>query len=724
MRMDWKIAEECEDMAILGDSCDENENACEGYYDRVPKNQCIFDEEFGLLRHTTRKTFAKNKLSKMRLAKEHCHPRFVLDFLPILKWLPRYNIKQNLINDIIGGLTVGIMHIPQGMAYSSLAGARPVNGLYTSLFPALFYMIFGTSRHASLGVFAVVSLMAGSCNLRVSNILESKASNGSLIGDLDDDIRMDTSIAILTSLTLCVGLIQIAMALLRLDFLTALLSDQIITGFTTGAAVHVFTAQLNKILGVALPRRSGAGKLIFVYKDLFSSVIAGYANWFTFAISMATIITLFLVKTYVDPLIRKKCRIPVPYDLFVMIVGTIVSALLNLRERFNVKVIGYIPTGMPTPSLPDVSLFGYVLGDALAIAIVSLVVTVSMGKLFAKKHNYEIDVRQEFYAMGFMEALTSLFPVWPSSTALARTLVYEAAGTKTQLATVFSSALLLAVIFFIGPFVEVLPVCFMSCIIIVALKGMFMQLKNIKILWRMSKSDCAIFVVSFAATVLYDVIEGLMIGVCFAAALLVFAILNAKVVEIGRLSHNEGQSYFQPIEKYRDAAISEGICCVRFSAPLVYINAEHFKKNIEEIVRLPALERRRREDENEREKSLRSSRHESGTTLRSIKIIPPESLEKKPSLASTKHEPIRVRAVVIDLSTVPHIDVTGAKCLIEIFNEQQSKDVNVLCAAAPLEVLERLQCVLDTNNTDILTHFYPSIDDALNNIDSRPPAKS
>ncbi|KIH47078.1 hypothetical protein ANCDUO_22866, partial [Ancylostoma duodenale] len=193
----------------------------------------------------------------MRLAKEHCHPRFVLDFLPILKWLPRYNIKQNLINDIIGGLTVGIMHIPQG-------------------------------------VFAVVSLMAGSCNLRVSNILESKANNGSLISDLDEDLRMDTSIAILTSLTLCVGLIQIAMALLRLDFLTALLSDQIITGFTTGAAVHVFTAQLNKILGVALPRRSGAGKLIFVYKDLFSSVIAGYANWFTFAISMATIIALFL----------------------------------------------------------------------------------------------------------------------------------------------------------------------------------------------------------------------------------------------------------------------------------------------------------------------------------------------------------------------------------------------------------------------------------------------
>ncbi|KAK6766343.1 hypothetical protein RB195_025944 [Necator americanus] len=703
-------------MAILGDSCDENENACEGYYDRVPKNQCIFDEEFGLLRHTTRKTFTKNKLAKMRHAKKYFHPRILLDFFPILKWLPHYDIKTSLLNDIIGGLTVGIMHVPQGMAYASLAGAQPVNGLYTSLFPALFYMFFGTSRHVSLGVFAVVSLMAGSCNQRVSNILERKADNGSLISEFDDEMKIDTSIAILTSLTLCVGLIQIAMAVLRLDFLTALLSDQIISGFTTGAAVHVFTAQLNKILGVPLPRRSGAGKLFFVYKDLLDSIIAGYVNWFTFSISMGTIITLFLIKSYLDPHIRKRCRMPIPYDLFVMIIGTVVSAVANLRERFKVKVIGHIPTGMPSPSFPDVSLFGYVLGDALAIAVVSLVVTVSMGKLFAKKHSYEVDIRQEFYAMGFMEVLCSLFPVWPSSTALARTLVYEAAGTKTQLATVFSSLLLLAVIFYIGPFVEVLPVCFLSCIIIVALKGMFMQLQNIKTLWPISKADCAIFIVSFAATVLYDVVEGLMIGVCFAAALLIYAILSAKVVEIGRLSHNEGHTYFQPIEKYRDAAISDGVCCVRFSAPLVYLNAEHFKKSVEEIVRLPTLERRRRKGENEREKSLRSSRNESGTTLRSIKVVTPDDLQKKQSVVETKHIPIN--AIVIDLSTVAYVDVTGANCLIEIFNEQQKKGVSVFFAAAPLEVLERLQCALGSTDKDILSHFYPSIDDALDNINS------
>ncbi|XGW32488.1 hypothetical protein V3C99_017215 [Haemonchus contortus] len=504
-------------MAVIMESSDENRNEFESYYDRVPKNQCIFDEEFGLLRHTKKKASTMTKLEQVRSVRKQCHPKRLLGFVPILKWLPQYNVKENLVRDIIGGLTVGIMHVPQGMAYSSLAGVQPVNGLYTSLFPAFFYMLFGTSRHVSLGVFAVVSLMTGSCNQRVSGILEARAmdNNGSLIDGLSEETKMQTSVAIVTSLAMCVGLIQVAMALLRLDFLTAFLSDQIIGGFTTGAAVHVFTAQLNKIIGVPLPRRSGPGKLFFMYKDLIGSIIDGYANWITFGISIITIVLLFAVKTYIDPSIRKKCNIPVPYDLFVMIIGTIISYLINLHDRYGVKIIGTIPTGLPAPALPDVSLFRYFLSDALAISVVVLVVTVSMGKLFAKKHKYEIDVRQEFYAMGFVGILSSFFPVWPASTALARSLVYEAAGTRTQLATIFSSALLVAVILFIGPLLEALPVCFLSCIVIVALKGMFMQLSTIPSLWSISRIDCAIFVVTFVATVVYDVVEGLLIGTFF-----------------------------------------------------------------------------------------------------------------------------------------------------------------------------------------------------------------
>ncbi|KJH42905.1 STAS domain protein [Dictyocaulus viviparus] len=562
----------------------------------------------------------------MRLSKNQCHPRRLLDFVPFFKWMPHYDLKANLLNDIIGGLTVGIMHVPQG-------------------------------------VFAVVSLMAGSCNQRVSNILREYTSNKTLIDDFDEEERVKISVSILTSLALCVGIIQVAMGLLRLDFLTAFLSDQIIGGFTTGAAVHVFTAQLDKIFGVSIPRHSGPGKLFFIYKELFTSIISGHANWITFAISLCTIILLFFVKTIIDPLMKKSCRIPIPYDLFVMIIGTAVSALLNLHARFGVKIVGKIPPGLPKPSFPDVSLFGYFIADALAISIVSLVVTISMGKLFAKKHNYEIDVRQEFYAMGFMEMLSSLFPVWPPSTALARTLVYESAGTKTQFATVFSSLVLLAVILFIGPLVEVLPVCFLSCIIIVALKGMFVQLCTIPKLWPISRTDCAIFTISFAATVCYDVIEGLLIGACCAVALLIYSIQKSKVIEIGRLSHHEGRSYFQPVENYRDAAIREGVCCVRFFAPLVYLNSERFKKSVEEIIQLPTIERKRIQEEIERKKSLKSSQNESTTTLRNVKVVTPGVLQNQFSFTETKAAPIR--AVIIDLSAITQIDYSGINSLIE-----------------------------------------------------------
>ncbi|KAJ1349666.1 Sulfate transporter [Parelaphostrongylus tenuis] len=652
----------------------------------------------------------------MRLSRKHFHPRRLLSFVPILTWLPHYNLKKNLVNDIIGGLTVGIMHVPQGMAYSSLSGLRPVNGLYTSLFPAFFYMFFGTSRHVSLGVFAVVSLMSGSCNLRVSNILKERLYNESLVTDFDDDTGYRISVAILTSLTLFVGLIQVAMALLRLDFLTAFLSDQVIGGFTTGAAntcVHCSTGQNFRSVSTS---RSGPGKLFFVYKDLISAVVSGHTNWITFGISLATILMLFLVKTYIDPSLKKKCKIPIPYDLFVMIIGAIVSTLVNLHGRFGIKIVGKIPPGLPTPAFPDMSLFRYIIGDALAISVVSLVVTISMGKLFAKKHNYKVDVRQEFYAMGFMEALCSLFPVWPPSTALARTLVYEAAGTKTQLATVFSSLVLLAVILFMGQLVESLPVCFLSCIIIVALKGMFMQLSTIPKLWPISKTDCAIFTVCFAATVLYDVIEGLLIGTCFAAALLMYTIQKSKVVEIGRLSHKEGQSYFQPIENYRDAAIRDGVCCVRFFAPLVYLNAERFKKGVENVIRLPTIERRRIEKEIEHKKALKHARNESGTILRGIKMISPDVIEDVSLFQCSRTATVPIRAIIIDLSTITQIDYTGANCLIEVFDEQQRKGISVLFAAAPLMLLDLLQRVLDSSDSNILTHFYPSIDDALNNV--------
>ncbi|EGT59261.1 CBN-SULP-7 protein [Caenorhabditis brenneri] len=528
------------------------------------------------------------------------------NFIPITKWLPNYNIKQNLINDLIGGITVGILHVPQGMAYASLVGLKPVYGLYTSLFPSLIYMFFGTSRHVSLGVFAVVSLMSGSCNLRVTQ--ELAASSGSNLTKAELEV---ISVNVVKSLGLAIGLIQIILGLVKANYLISYLSDQIILGFTTGAAVHVLTAQLNKILGVALPRHTGIGKLFFIYRDLINSILDDKVNKVTLAVSVVAIVALYVAKYHLTPALCAKTRIPIPYDLFLIVIGTTVSSIFAANSNYHVKIVGPIPTGFPSPALPDVSLFGNVFGDALAIAIVSVVVTVSMGKVIAKKHNYVIDVRQEFFALGIVASTCSMFPCWPASTALARTLINDNAGTKTQISAIFSALVLTLVLFFIGPLMEHLPTCFLSCIVIVALRGMFLHLQNFVTLWKVSKYDWAIFSITFFSTVCLDVVPGLFIGTVSA---LLFSILR----------------------------IQRQTCVMFFASSLFYFNCERFEKKVQKIVAKFTGNNER--DDNSAE-------------------IP--MIEKK----------IKEKCIIFDMRGVSNIDLSGANTLIKIHQELKNKNI-------------------------------------------------
>ncbi|CAP35092.2 Protein CBR-SULP-7 [Caenorhabditis briggsae] len=494
------------------------------------------------------------------------------------------------------------------MAYASLVGLKPVYGLYTSLFPSLIYMFFGTSRHVSLGVFAVVSLMSGSCNLRVTQ--ELVAQNGTNLTKSEiEGISVDV----------------IIMGLIKANYLISYLSDQIILGFTTGAAVHVLTAQLNKILGVALPRHTGMGKLFFIYRDLLNSILNDKVNKVTLAASIAAIVILYIAKYHLTPTLCAKTRIPIPYDLFLIVVGTAVSSYFAINSNYHVKIVGHIPTGFPSPALPDVSIFGKIVGDALAIAIVSVVVTVSMGKVIAKKHDYVINVRQEFFALGIVASFCSMFPCWPASTALARTLINDNAGTKTQISAIFAAMVLTLVLFFIGPLLENLPTCFLSCIVIVALRGMFLHLTNFWTLWRISKYDWAIFSITFLSTVCLDVVPGLFIG---AVAALLFSVLRIQRSSPTLLEDEEESG--------------QKTCVVFYASSLFYFSCERFEKKIQKIVdRKFGTESKPAEGED-------------------IPMIP---------------EKIQEKTVIFDMKGVSNIDLSGANTLLKIGQELNSKNV-------------------------------------------------
>ncbi|VDO04859.1 unnamed protein product [Haemonchus placei] len=448
--------------------------------------------------------------------------RFSVEIVFSYKW------KEYFHGDLIAGLTVGIMHVPQGMAYASLAGVPPVYGMYSSFFASTVYMFFGTARHVSIGVFAVASLMVGACRLR-------------LVPDTDDILTNSTSplgdvaaLELTSALTLVVGVVQILFGILRLGFLTTYLSDPLVSGFTTGSAAHVMVSQLNKVIGVKLPRYEGMGMLLFMVRDLIYSIPS--ANLVALLISVAGIMFLDLGRTYLNPVVKRFSSVPPPLELILVgciffikflnlrasacangvIIGVILSVTLDLKENYHISIVNTIPRGFPVPSLPNTSLVPYLISDAIPIAVVCYMFVMSMGKLFAKKHKYRTDATQEFYAVGIMSVASSFFPVYPVGASLSRSSVCEMSGANTQLYTVFSSTLLLTVILSLGPFLEPLPMCILACIVIVSLKSLFLQVKELPRYWRISKYDFAIWLTACVTTIITDVTKGLVISLTFA----------------------------------------------------------------------------------------------------------------------------------------------------------------------------------------------------------------
>ncbi|KAJ1347411.1 hypothetical protein KIN20_002463 [Parelaphostrongylus tenuis] len=469
--------------------------------------------------------------------------------MPILDWLPRYVFKENLLPDIIGGLTTGIMHVPQGIAYSTLAGVDPVYGLYASCFPAFFYMFFGTSRHASIGSFAVVALMAGVANDNVMLI-----HGGGTVELIRNNTQFEvvahpelTPIQVATTLTFAIGIWQILCGFLRLQFLMTYFSDPLISGFTTGAAVHVLVAQIDDIMGVRVPKASGAGYVFIRLYDLAIRVPQ---------VNLAALIISLVSMTFLWP------------------VTTTLSSTLHWHENNSVAIVGDIPAGLPQPELPTMWILKECMMQSIGISIVIIAVHISMAKMLAKKLDYSIDDSQELYAIGLTSLLGSFFSIYPVSTALGRTMVNVKSGARTQLSALFSCSLLLAIILWFGPLLRNLPSCVLASIITVALKSMFMKYSELKSIYPVSKIDFSIWVVSFTCTVFVNVMEGLAIS-------LIFALFTV----IGRSQWPEWEYLFPLTEKRRVSDSDSGtghsnVCVFRFDGPLLFTNVERFKTSL------------------------------------------------------------------------------------------------------------------------------------------------
>ncbi|GAV08959.1 hypothetical protein RvY_18575 [Ramazzottius varieornatus] len=566
-------------------------------------NQPRFNETYGLrepgpaltpsqeIQRIVRKKWTR------KLAKNKCGPRCAWDWtktwFPALDWIPKYDFRRLIAADVIAGITVGVMNVPQGMAYSILAGLPPVCGLYTSFIPTLFYFLMGTSRQCSLGTFAVISMMTSKiigtyaghseANPHITDFMGNGTFNGTmevpkLPGGFTPlemkQMQVGMAAAFLT------GLWQLLFGVLGFGALTVYLSDQLVQGFTCAAAFHVFTSQLGNVFGLSvrqLPEYYGLFKIIRSYVTFFK--VIDQARPAAIVIAFVTAVILIIIKYFLNTnaKIKRFLRVPIPAELVVVIIGAAVSYSFNFEKTFNVTIVKHVPRGMPPATMPDWSVMPNIIGDTFALAIVTFAITVTLGMLFASKHNYSVSPNQEFKALAVGNIVGGFFQCFPSGASLARSAVQDDSGGRTQIVSLVQCTIVLIVILALGPLLEPLPRPVLGAIVMVSLFHLLEQVAELYHLWKISFVDWTIFLVVFLAVLILDVDIGVGIGVAYAIMTVMFRLQKPKVRGMGRMP---GTDLYKPVDVYTTACQVPNVRIVRVDAPIYFANAAYIKTRL------------------------------------------------------------------------------------------------------------------------------------------------
>jgi sulfate permease, SulP family len=477
----------------------------------------------------------------------------VAAFLPPLRWLRGYD-RSTFGADAAAGLTVAVMLIPQGMAYAALAGMPPVTGLYAAIVPLVVYALLGTSGQLAFGPVAIVSLLTATALAPLAD------------GD------PATYVALAAVLALLVGVIMLVMGLVRLGALVNFLSHAVISGFTSAAALVIAFSQGRELLGIDVERSES---FLGTVGGLVTN--AATANPATVAIALLAIGALVL---------GKRVAPRVPTALLVVAGATIATAALGLTNA-GVAVLGEVPAGLPLPTVPALQTADVIalLPSALAIALISYMEGISVAKAIAAKTRQRIDANQELIAAGAANLSAGLFQSFPVAGGFSRTAVNHQAGARTPMASLITAAVVALTVAFLTPLFHSLPRTVLAAIIVVAVIGLI-DVKAARRAWRVKRSDAAVLIITFAATLLIGVEPGIAIGVAASLGLVVWRTANPHTAELGRVP---GTDRLRNIARYPTRTDPQ-VALLRIDGPLYFANTKFIEDRITALVHdRPAL---------------------------------------------------------------------------------------------------------------------------------------
>jgi SulP family sulfate permease len=524
---------------------------------------------------------------------------------PILAYLPGYR-WIDFRGDLMAGLTVGVMLVPQGMAYGMLAGLPPIYGLYAGLAPVLLYVFFGTSRYLSVGPVALVSLL-------VLNGISRMAAPGT---------AYFVQLAVATALL--AGIIQILLGLFRLGFLVNFLSHPVMSGFTSAAAFVIGLSQIKFLFGIELPQTNRI-------QDIVAAAAAHIENLhpLTFGIGVGGILLILLLR---------KIKKTFPGALVTVVLGVLLVGTLRL-DLAGVAIVGEVPQGLPGFGLPRVTFEDArkLLPLALTICLISFIESLAIARKLQDKHkDHKVLPNQELLALGLSKVGGAFFHATPTTGSFTRSAVNESTGARTGISTILAVIVVALTLLLLTPFFFYLPKALLASVIVVAVIGLVDYREAIH-LWKTDRRDFYALIVTFAATLTLGIQSGVIAGVVLSLALMLYSNSRPHVAILGRLPNSPN---YRNITRFEQARLQSDLLILRFDAQLYFGNAGFFQDTLTGLV--------------EEQKG-------------------------------------RLKAVVLDASSISDLDSSGARALGQVLDNLRSHEIQLYLAGVIGPVRDALQ---------------------------------
>lgn len=410
---------------------------------------------------------------------------------PFLPWLRRTDASM-LRADLLAGLVGALIVLPQGVAFATLAGMPPQYGLYAAMVPAVIAALWGSSKHLVSGPTNAISLVVFAT---ISQLSEPGSAQ---------------YISQVLTLAFLVGLMQLAMGMLKLGVLVNFISHTVVVGFTAGAALLIMASQIKNFFGLPIPR----GVSFFETLHQFALQLGNIQPW---------VVTISLL-TLVVGIVAKRWLPKVPYMIVAMLVGSVAGTLINQNlggaEVTGLKTIGALPGGFPALSHPsfDFETLRQLLGAAIAVTVLGLTEAVSIARAIATKSGQRINGNQEFIGQGLSNLIGSFFSAYPSSGSFNRSGVNYEAGARSPLAAVFASLALILVLLAVAPLAAYLPIAVMAGILFMVAWGLI-DFHHIAEIWKISRSECGVLVATFVATLVLHLEFAVLLGILLSLML-------------------------------------------------------------------------------------------------------------------------------------------------------------------------------------------------------------